>query len=88
MVGRIGLEAGHSCSVVRTVLMIAAWLARSARANSGRGRGQRVRLLWILRALLVVPLASHIEKRWSRVLKAVCSGSGEELRLRLSGEDC
>ena len=36
---------------------------------------------------MVVPWVRHIEKRWSRVLKAVCSGSGEELRLRLSGED-
>lgn len=86
MVGRIGLEAGRSCSVVRTVLTIAAWLARSARANGGGGRGQRIRLLWILRALLVVPLR-HIGKWWSRVLQVVCSGSGEELRLRPSGED-
>lgn len=44
-------------------------------------------MLWILRALLVVPLVRHIEKRWSRVLKSVCSGSGEELRFCLSGDD-
>lgn len=36
---------------------------------------------------MVVPLIRHIEKRWSRVLRAVCSDSGEELRLYLSGED-